>query len=154
MRAAVALSCHAPCGAWAAPRAAPLTHYVSHIMKTRLNPNFFAAMTISVLIIGILLFVSRQKALKTANDLMAPALDKWAYMGTHFLPIGFLGVKDGPSWWISYDAKEELVVGPLSVQVNLIGEVIGTNPVDLRERLTRYREPANQNTESDGFDGN
>jgi hypothetical protein len=91
-----------------------------------------------LLIFSALLFLSHRKALSIANEIMKPMLTDWAYYDTDFLPIGFLGEKDGPSWLILYDAEEAMVVGPISIQVSLFGKVIGTNPLDLRERMIPF----------------
>ena len=92
---------------------------------------------ILILIIGILMYLSHRKALKVANETMGPMLAGWGYYATDFLPFGRLGHL-GPSWWISYDAKEGMVVGPISIQVSLFGKVIATNPLDLMERLIPF----------------
>ena len=65
---------------------------------------------------------------------MGPMLEGWGYYATDFLPFGHPGHL-GPSWRISYDIKEGMVVGPISIQISLFGKVIATNPLDLRERL-------------------
>lgn len=104
-------------------------------MKKRITQRLIINTFISISIAAILIFFSHRKALKVSNEIMEPMLTDWAYYDTDFLPIGFVEQKDGTSWWISYDAKEVMVVGPISIQVSLFGKVIRTNPLDLRERI-------------------
>jgi len=65
---------------------------------------------------------------------MLPILDENYYYSTKFFPWGH----SGPSWWVSYDAREAMVTMPLSVEVSLLGEVAQTNPRDLQKRIREH----------------
>ncbi|CAB1064149.1 hypothetical protein D1BOALGB6SA_8940 [Olavius sp. associated proteobacterium Delta 1] len=92
-----------------------------------------------LIIVAILLsaglYISYKNARIVANEIVQPAMGELYYYNTSFIPFEYNGQKVGPSWHISYEPKEQMVVAPLSVQVSLFGKVIKTTPKDLRMRL-------------------
>jgi len=120
------------------------------------KPKVFISTVILTGMIAISVVLSHQRARSVADTVMAPLLDEWSHSGTKFLPIGYPGREDGPSWWISYEQKE-CCAGPLAVQVSLFGKVIVTNPTDLRERIRKayptssQQENANKALQTDAF---
>ncbi len=86
------------------------------------------------------LFLSYKKARIAADEIVQPAKDELYYYGTSFLPIGFDDQLNGPSWWMSYEPKTQMIVAPLGVRVSLFGKVIMTEPKDLRKRMLRMWE--------------
>jgi len=101
-------------------------------------------------------FLSHQRARTVADTVMGPLLNEWYHYSTDFMPIGYLGREDGPSWWIAYDRKK-CCAGPLAVQVSLFGNIIITNPTDLREKIRKayptggQQGKANKALQTDAF---
>lgn len=100
------------------------------------------------------MMLSYQKARNKADEIMGPFLKAGLYYyGTSFQPITFLRDHDknikkwwGPSWYVSYDAKNEMIVQPFSIRVNLWGKIIATNPNNLIEEIIpKYFKPRLRN---------
>jgi hypothetical protein len=91
----------------------------------------------------ILVLISYHNARNKADGIMGPFLkDGLYYYGTSFQPVTFIRDNDnkikkwwGPSWYVSYDAKTEMIVQPFSIRVNLWGRIIATNPNNLIEEI-------------------
>jgi len=104
----------------------------------RIRKTHLQAVIIVVLAISTFMLASFIRARAVADEIMLPILDSWYYYDTQFLPLGFKNRKDGPSWRVSYDAREAMVTTPLSVQISIFGRVIHTNPPDLRKEIEEH----------------
>ena len=93
----------------------------------------------SLLMITVLMALSYLCARRTADQVIAPISAEVCHIGSRFLPIGVKGRPDGPSWWISYE-PDAIVIAPLSIQLDLFGNLIWTNPEDLQERIRKNQE--------------
>lgn len=98
------------------------------------------AVLVAILLTSTLMLASFIKARSVADKIMLPVLDEWYYYETHFYPLMTYAPTNrinGPSWWVTYDAREAMVSGPLTIQVSLFGNVIGTNPLNLSEIIKK-----------------
>ena len=114
--------------------------------------------TIAVIIFTILCssmaLFSYRNARNKADEIIKPFLkDELYYYGTEFQPVMFLRENNkiqewwGPSWWISYDHQTHMLTGPISIRINLLGNITATNPNNLLEEIipNRLKSKANQN---------
>ncbi len=110
-------------------------------MKIRLT-HVLVAITV-ILLTTTLMLVSFIRARSAADGIMLPILDEWNYYRAKFYPVmlrhDLTTHVDGPSWWIFYDARNAMVSGPLAVKVDLFGNVIGTNPSNLRDKIAEKK---------------
>lgn len=100
---------------------------------------------------SLAILFSYETAKIKADRIMKYPLEKGniGHYKTSFQPISFLIDNDiildwwGPSWWISYDHKTELMTGPVSIRVNLFGKITSTNPTNLREIILKHTKDKN-----------
>jgi hypothetical protein len=100
-------------------------------MKIRKN-ILTILLTIVIILVGFVA-LSYTLARRAVAGIFAPAPKHLVYYyGTRFLPLGFKGQADGPSWYVQYD-PDALVLAPYGVQVDMFGNVLRMSPSNLLE---------------------
>jgi hypothetical protein len=107
-------------------------------MKIR---RYILAISIFVFVFLVLLSLSYLNAKKVADALMAPTKPDFALvecnLSAHFFKDGRpIDKITGVGWKVLFDT-DKYFTNPLEVYVSITGEIVATNPTDLRERIER-----------------
>jgi hypothetical protein len=94
------------------------------------------------IIISLLLFLglyfSFRKARMVADDLILPVKDELSIHGTSFSLVNYDGTQiNGPSWIISYEPNDQMIIAPIRVEVSLLGQMTKTTPKNLRDWIIK-----------------
>lgn len=93
---------------------------------------FFSAFLAAVFGCGI--NFSYRNARTVADEIVQPVEAELFHYDSSFSLIGIDG-QVNPSWRISYEPKEHMIIAPLSVQVDLLGKNVITEPQNLRQLI-------------------
>jgi hypothetical protein len=93
---------------------------------------FFSAFL--AVLFGCGTYFSYRNARTVADEIVQPVEAELYHYDSSFSLIGLDG-QVNPSWRISYEPKEHMVIAPLSVQVSLLGKNVATEPQNLRQLI-------------------
>lgn len=96
-------------------------------------------------VLGCGIYFSYRNARTVADEIVQPIESGLYHYDSSFSLIGLDG-RVNPSWRISYEPKEHMIIAPLSVQVDLLGKNVATEPQNLRQLIMNRSK--NSKTES------
>ena len=82
-------------------------------------------------------YCSYKIAREAADELVKPILHELYNSKVAFRLITLEDHVVSPSWFFYYDAKEQMITAPLSIQVSVMGKVIKTEPKHLTEWVSK-----------------
>jgi hypothetical protein len=87
-----------------------------------------AIITAAFVAVAVLFIGSYTHARARSDALVAKIPQPWERIGSRFCVIRSITGHYGPSWEFHYDPKNSFPVGPLTLQMSLLGRPIATNP--------------------------
>ena len=107
-------------------------------MSGRLH-RYIVSILLLVITSLLLILVSYSKAKSTANEIMEPTKPDFYMVECNF---SVLAISDGRpvdhitgiGWQVLYNT-DKYFANNLEIYISLTGKIVGTNPVDLRERI-------------------
>ena len=108
-------------------------------MLMRKIRKFIALCVVGSVIIALLLSLSYFRAKSVSYDVIKPISNELYHYDSSFLPFGYINDLSLPCWEISYAAKERMISRPISIQVDVFGNLIKTNPENLLDSLKKQK---------------
>lgn len=95
--------------------------------------------TVGTVILALLLSLSYFRAKNVSDIVIKPISDEFYHYSSTFLPFGYINDISLPSWEISYDAKEIMIIRPITIQVDVFGNLKKTNPENLLDYIEKQK---------------
>ena len=97
--------------------------------------SFLTILRIALFASAVLLLASYLCARRTANALIAKIPEQWHPYGQRFEPLRSISGRPGPCWQFSFIPSDQLIDGPLTLEVSLIGRAFASNPPETLAKL-------------------
>jgi len=106
--------------------------------KGRYRP-YLITLRVALFAAAVLLLASYLCARHTARALVAKSPEQWHPYSERFEPMRGISGRRGPCWEFSFLPADQLLDGPLTLEVTLTGAAVASTPPDTLARLQALR---------------